>query len=400
MPNVLVTDAGRGSAIAVIRSLGRQGWNVIAADSDRHSPGFRSRFTRWKLLYPPPEVDQAATAQAILQEAKRRAVTLVVPVTDDVILPLRAIRPAFDGVSVLAMPSSDALSVVSDKEATLRLAESLGVPVPRSHVVRGDAEARQIIGDIGWPVVVKPRVSRTNGEGTGIKRHEVSYACDPEQLTRALEREGDEPVLLQEYSEGEGHGVELLLKEGRPLAAFQHRRLREVPVTGGASSFRESVPLDPMLYLHAARLLESLSYTGLAMVEFRVGPKGPRLMEINGRIWGSLPLAVKSGVDFPSLMARMYLGEDFRRAEVLRDYRVGVRSRNLPLEVSWIGSVLLHSRDVCLPMPPRRDAMRVAARLLYPGDGYDVLSAEDPLPGLAEFAKVLRDRAKRAGRRQ
>ena len=40
---VLVTDAGRGSAISIIRALGRSKWRVIAADSDVKSLGFRSR---------------------------------------------------------------------------------------------------------------------------------------------------------------------------------------------------------------------------------------------------------------------------------------------------------------------------------------------------------------------
>ena len=42
-PTVLVTDAARGSAVAIIRSLGRAGWRVIAGDTDPASPGFRSR---------------------------------------------------------------------------------------------------------------------------------------------------------------------------------------------------------------------------------------------------------------------------------------------------------------------------------------------------------------------
>jgi predicted ATP-grasp superfamily ATP-dependent carboligase len=312
-----------------------------------------------------------------------------VPVTDDVILPLRAIRASFDGVAVLAMPSSEALTIVTDKVATLRLAERIGVPVPRSRVVGSAAEARQAIDDLDWPVVVKPLRSRTYA-GAGIRRHEVSYACDRTELDRALEHEGSGPVLLQEYCIGEGHGVELLTCEGRPLAALQHRRLREVPVTGGASSFRETVPMDPALYGYSTAMLERLRYTGLAMVEFRVGRNGARLMEINGRIWGSLPLAVKSGLDFPALMARMYLGEQPECDGVRRDYRVGVRSRNLLLEVNWIGSVLLGPRRPCPPLPPRRQAIGVAARLLYPGDGYDVLSLSDPLPGLAELTKVVR----------
>ena len=43
-PTILVTDTGRGSAISIIRSLGRKGWRVIAADSDPRSLGFQSRY--------------------------------------------------------------------------------------------------------------------------------------------------------------------------------------------------------------------------------------------------------------------------------------------------------------------------------------------------------------------
>ena len=43
---VLVTDAGRGSAISIIRSLGRRGMSVVAADADPSSAGFSSRTWR------------------------------------------------------------------------------------------------------------------------------------------------------------------------------------------------------------------------------------------------------------------------------------------------------------------------------------------------------------------
>ena len=63
-------------------------------------------------------------------------------------------------------------------------------------------------------------------------------------------------------------------------------------MTGGASSYRESVALDARLLEDSVRLLQALRWTGLAMVEFKVGADGYHLMEINGRVWGSLPLAV------------------------------------------------------------------------------------------------------------
>ena len=132
------------------------------------------------------------------------------------------------------------------------------------------------------------------------------------------------------------------------------------------------------------------------MVEFRVGPDGPALMEINGRIWGSLPLAVRSGVDFPIRLAELYLGRALTAGPDAAPL-AGVRSRNLGLELVWIASVLRRGRRYpFLPAPRRRDALTAALRLPWPRDGFDVLCRDDPLPGLAELAGVTGRLARKA----
>jgi predicted ATP-grasp superfamily ATP-dependent carboligase len=391
---VLVTDAGRGSAIAVLRSLGRRGIDVIAADSRADSPGFRSRYAGERLVYPDPADGPAPVVDVLHREAVRRGVDLVIPVSDDVLLPLSAARERFEGVCALAIPDREALACVTDKQATLALAHRLGVPAPRSALVRTVAEAQRAAGDIGWPIVVKPVSSRVVSDAA-LESFSVTYADGPEALAREVGAlEGRCAALLQRYHAGEGHGVELLTDRGRPLAIFQHRRLHEVPITGGASALRESVPVDPVLRDHALRLMGALDWTGLAMVEFRVGPEGPVLMEINGRIWGSLPLAVKSGVDFPARLAELYLGARMngsRPPAVAPPARIGVRSRNLGLELVWIASVLRRGRRYpYLSAPSRREGVVAALRLLSPRDGFDVLSREDPAPGVLEARQVVR----------
>jgi hypothetical protein len=113
-------------------------------------------------------------------------------------------------------------------------------------------------------------------------------------------------------------------------------------------------------------------------------------MEINGRVWGSLPLAVKSGVDFPAKLAELHLGGPGTfGAGNGGPAQIGVRSRNLGLELVWIASVLRKRRRYpFLPAPARWDGVRAALRLPRPRDGYDVLSLDDPRPGLAELLAV------------
>jgi predicted ATP-grasp superfamily ATP-dependent carboligase len=136
MARVLVTDAARGSAIAFIRSLGRRGVQVVAADHQPRSPGFRSRYASERLLYPDPAVAPEAAIEELLVAAKRRRVDLIVPVTDEMLLPLSAARERFAGVCALAVPDPDALATVTDKRETLALGRRLGVPTPRTALMR------------------------------------------------------------------------------------------------------------------------------------------------------------------------------------------------------------------------------------------------------------------------
>jgi predicted ATP-grasp superfamily ATP-dependent carboligase len=387
----LVTDAARGSAVAVITSLARRGWHVIAADHDRFAPGLHSRHAHEHFLYPPPRETPDQFIAALGRAVRERHVDVVVPITDDAIVPLAAANGTLDGCAV-ALPGARALAATTDKRATIALAESLGIPTPRTAVVETAAEALERAPALGWPVVLKPERSKRYRPGHPLESFAVTYAEDAEALRERMERlEGRGAVLVQEYYPGEGHGVAILAHEGRLLAAFQHRRLREYPLTGGTSAYRESVPLDPVLYAHAARLVAALAWTGPALVEFKLGARGPKLMEINGRVWGSLPLAVKSGIDFPASWLELYRSGPPPAGEPARlDYAVGVRSRDFALELAWILTVLVGRPRYHFEQPPkRRAAFRVACRLLSATE-HDVISREDPILSILEVLRAAR----------
>ena len=104
-------------------------------------------------------------------------------------------------------------------------------------------------------------------------------------------------MLLQERLVGPGVGVFACYHDGRPVALFSHRRLRERPPWGGVSVLCESAEVDPVAGEHATRLLDGIGWQGVAMVEFKRDLRDgvPKLMEINGRFWGSLQLAIDAG---------------------------------------------------------------------------------------------------------
>lgn len=391
-PTVLVTNAGHGSAIAIIRALGRKGLRVLVGGSEPEAPGFRSRYAAGRVLYPSAEKDPAGCVSALRRAVCEHGVDLLIPISDAIILPLSEVRERFDGICRLALPDREGIVATGSKLRTLELAERHQVPIPRTRLVHTTAEAVGCAGELGWPVVLKPLSSRLYRVGAGVERFTVSYANTADQVREQMALlEGRCPVLMQEYFRGIGLGVELLMHEGRPLAAFQHRRLHEVPVTGGASSLRESVALDDELLTYATRMLQELRWTGLVMVEFKVGPSGPRLMEINGRIWGSLPLAVVSGMDFPGKLVDLMLqGPPPPDEPVDTGYRIGVRARNLELDLAWLGSVLARRRRYpFLEIPSVSDGVRGLLDLANPTCRIDTVALDDPLPALSMLRGVV-----------
>ncbi len=397
---VLVTDTDRGSAVTVLRSLGRAGYRVLAADSAPGSLGFRSRYASKSFVVHSPREAPQDFCSAIERIVTAEGVDLVIPVTDLAIQPLAAARQRFAGKTRLAMPDDDALRMVTDKSRTLELAAALGIPVPATRVVRNLEEALAASREWGWPLVLKPQAShkltredgaREDTRDARIESFQVTYAEDAGDLELKLFMlQGRCDVLLQRYCAGTGVGIELLTSRGRALAAFAHRRRREIPLSGGASAYRESVPLDPQLLAWSLRLLQRLEWTGLAMVEFKVGPAGAELMEVNGRIWGSLPLAVASGVDFPALLAQLYLhGEDAIVPRSTNHYRLGLRCRDLQKDLLWIGAVLARKRRYAfVRLPSRARALRACLGMLNPKRRFDLFAWDDPWPGFFELPRL------------
>jgi len=131
------------------------------------------------------------------------------------------------------------------------------------------------------------------------------------------------------------------------------------------------------------------------MVEFKRSARTGRgyLMEVNGRLWGSLQLAVDAGVDFPVLLVRTALGE---RVEPVVSYRVGVRSRWLWGDVDHLIARVRHSREqlhLTGDAPSVVATARDVLRLPKAGERLDVWDRDDPRPFWRETIDWVRGRA-------
>lgn len=389
---ILVTDADTRPALAVTRSLGRRGHEVHVCSRVPAPLAGASRYARAAHLVSDPLVDPERYVEEVAALAHRIGASYIMPITDatsTVLLPRRAeLAPA-----VVLGPSAASFSRASDKAELLAIASQFGLAVPVQTRIESKRELPRI--DLVFPLVVKPHRS-TNGRQFLPVRH----AADRLELVQLLQGLPDDafPVLLQERIVGPGTGIFVLRHGGVTVARFAHHRLLEQPASGGGSVYSESVDLDDVLAERVEALLTDLDWEGPVMVEFKRDRRSGKayLMEINGRFWGTLQLAIDAGVDFPGIWLDHVLDPQKPRSTVAA-YRTGVRLRSIVGLIDHIADRVLHSREQLSLPPDIRPVMWAISHFFrwHPRDRFDTLRINDPCPFLREISAWARERLRR-----
>ena len=319
---VLVIGDDTRSFLATVRSLGRQGVTVHAAPSNFRSPALRSRYIATIHDLPPWMGAGAEWLGALTQLLRAERYDLVIPCNETALLPLQRYREALSRFARLAIPHDRAIALLFDKIETRTLAQQVGVRIAAGRLLSPTDTADGLLTEFGSPVVLKPRRSYSLEQLAA--RGKVEVIEEPARLERLLGTLDPGETIVESYFSGQGVGVSVLAGGGRVLQAFQHHRVREI---AGESFYRHSAPLSPEFVAACEAIVAGSDYTGVAMFEFKKKPSGDWiLLEVNARPWGSMPLPVALGVDFPYRWYRLLTAAE--EAPAL-PYRTGVYGRNL-----------------------------------------------------------------------
>jgi predicted ATP-grasp superfamily ATP-dependent carboligase len=316
--------------LAIIRDLGRRGVPVHGIAGSAAALGLASRHLTRGLLR--AEGGAAAVVAQLRRLSDELGPACLFAVSESDITMLNAARAELPAYRMMFADEARMERVLC-KPLTYAAAAAVGIAVPRTLCPQTLDEVTAAAPSLRYPVVLKwadPNAVAPLLHAAGIALDKILYCADAAALLRCMHRYRRVGIwpMVQEYCSGYGLGQFVLMHQGRAHCCFQHRRLHEWPPQGGMSTLCASLPLSShaTLMAQSVALLEALQWEGVAMVEYRYDPASGRaaLMEVNGRFWGSLPLACHAGASFPWLSYQLLgLGKAVRQP----DYVVGMRCR-------------------------------------------------------------------------
>lgn len=367
--DVLVTHGWGRIAYNIVRSLGRRGLKVVLGTDEFQGMAVLSRYTAANFRHPVFVRHTEEFLATLKQYLKRYAPSVYIPSEQEVLLVAHA-REQFNGLETrFPIAPFVTLCLLHKKDTLAQLAASLDIPSPETIVPRNLQDIIQFAREFGDPVVLKRKCSSA---ARGVFYVTQAQMVSPNGAS-AIHTLPFGEFLVQRYVRGTGYGVSMLFNHGKLRAKFTHKRLRERISSGGVSTLRMSVQ-NTLLEEYAEKILREVDFHGVAMVEFKYDEKLKRawLLEVNPRFWGSLALAIHSGVDFPYLLYKMAVEGD---VEPVMNYKTNVYARWIMGDLlARIQAISHNGYSSAAPTPPP------SARV------FDDFEWRDPLPFAGQFA--------------
>lgn len=368
----LVTDGRSLAALAIIRSLGRNGHTIHCGESFKHNLSSYSRYADGQVTYPEPEDNPDAFVEYLQIACEQESYDLIIPVRDDTTILLSKHQEIFSDLTNVYVAPYDVLGPLMDKGETIKLAQRANVPTPNTWFPE-QTPIERIREQVEYPVLVRPR--RSSGS------RGIQYVSNPQEFTEAVEMVSAEygTPIVQDYVEKSGYTTACVLfdRDQQTIGEFSYERIKEYPLSGGPTVVGESTD-DKEAKAYAKKLLREAGWMGPAEVEFIIDQdRTPRLLEVNPRFWMPVQLAISAGVDFPVLLAELATGGE---SDPITEYETDVTYRwVLPNEILW-----------AINSDNKIDGIRDLVQFDRSSQCYGSLSVRDPKPVLGTVAQSLR----------
>ena len=388
----LETQIGLG----LVRELGRAGVRVVGIAHESGAIGLASRYlARGVVVNTPRSAELIDVIRALGEEfGPCRLLTV-----SEANLQWLATRRNDFGKVLPVVPPVEQLAIVLDKQLTLQAAREVGINVPQTAEAASLQEAQALARSFTFPAVLKwkdPNAISKKLSAHGLELRKTEYVYSSDQFLETVHRYAPlaEWPIVQSYCAGVGLGQFFYMHKGQAVRRFQHLRVAEWPPEGGFSSVCDSLPLDQHQALQekSIALLRHIGWEGVAMVEYRWDSIANQavLMEINGRYWGSFPLAVHCQANFAVIA---YFIENGLTLPELPPVQFNRRCRMMSTEIKRLFRIVMQPQlivDRSFKVEKWVEIRRFALDFLNPRVCYYVWDIADPRPFLSDVWNLIR----------
>ena len=379
--SVLVTNAEQRSTLAACRGLASAGYRTAVIDIGEGVATRWSRACDEVLAAPNPLNDPLGFVERVVDRLRERRYDAMLFATDAALVAASEYRGFIEPLTRLGLPPHESVLRSLDKLSLLEWAADAGLPPPPTIICESQGEAHRAAAELGFPVGIKPARSLVK-IGPSMRQRTMTVVEDEARLSAILPNYGL-PVTLQRFE----NVLSILscsgaIAEEAMLALTMARARRTYPPTAGSFCFSETIePLSEIVDKVIAVLRET-GWQGIFQVDLLETNERTSLIDLNPRLFSSMGLDIRAGVNLPAIWCDWLLGRD----PIPVRARPGYRYR-------WEEGELRH-----LFWQLRRRRIPVAATMLRPHrrTEHAFLSLSDPGPFLFQALSVARRAARKA----
>ncbi|MCY7366874.1 MAG: ATP-grasp domain-containing protein [Chamaesiphon sp.] len=255
-----------------------------------------------------PRSTHAGYFDRLLDICKQNQIGLLISL-NDLELPLLALeRNRFLEIGTIPLISDPTvIDICFDKSKTYQFLKQNNIPTPKTYRSLADALEAIAIGELKFPLVIKPRWG-TGSIGLEFPQDseelELAYRLVKKRLTRTILAAAssidlDRSVLIQERIVGGEYGLDVInnLKAGY-VTTFAKRKLS---MRGGETD--RAITLDNLdLIAIGEKIGCNLKHVGNLDCDVLSGPQGYCVLELNPRFGGGYPFSHVAGANLPAAL--------------------------------------------------------------------------------------------------
>ncbi len=294
--DVIVTYCWNRVGYNIIRSLSGKGLRVVVGDTSSYNICSMSKYSLAHFVYADPFKQEDAFIADIKKAIDFYHPKVVMPTHDEGVVLARH-RNELPQSVVFCMESYEKQMSLSDKYEATKIAESVGVPIPK--LLDG------LEGNVEYPIVVKTRI--------GNSAKGVFFPKSKKEATELMCQYKMDDILLEEFFVGRDYSVDCVRYDDF-FVATTYKSLVTKTDGGGTTTQRILVSM-PSLEEYARKILDKVDYHGVCGMDFKVNEDthAAAFIEVNTRFTGGLATPMTAGFDIPYIVYALFEGIDFDR---------------------------------------------------------------------------------------